>query len=163
MSLTVERLSWGFFIPIILGIFVSDFDRNSLLAFFTTDTKIRIMADQPEWRIVFYVDENGNSPVEEFLRGLDIKTRTRFTWSLEQLRIRNIQAAEPLVKHLEGKLWEVRWASDRNIYRVLYFFFTGRQIVLLHGFQKKTEKTPRREIEVAEKRMESFILRKGGE
>ena len=117
------------------------------------------MAEQPRWQIVFYVDENGDSPVEEFLRGLDSKTRTRFTWSLEQLRLRNVQASEPLVKHLEGKIWELRRASSGNIYRVLYFFFTGRQIVLLHGFQKKTEKTPRVEIAVAQKRMESYIAR----
>ena len=121
------------------------------------------MAAEPEWQIVFYIDENGNSPVEEFLEGLDRKTRTRFAWSMEQLRGRNVQASEPLVKHLEGKIWELRRASDGNIYRLLYFFFIGRQIVLLHGFQKKTEKTPRREIETAKKRMESFIKRKGGE
>jgi phage-related protein len=45
-------------------------------------------------------------------------------------------------------------------------FYTGRHIVLLHGFQKKTQKTPRREIEIAQQRMEDFIRRneqKGGE
>jgi phage-related protein len=122
------------------------------------------MTQQPVWQIVFYLDEKGNSPVEDFLRNLDTKTRTRFTWSLEQLRLRNVQASEPLVKHLEGKIWELRRASDGNIYRVLYFFFTGRQIVLLHGFQKKTEKTPRGETTLAQKRLESYIARaKGGE
>ena len=122
------------------------------------------MAQQPAWHIVFYVDENGNSPVEDFLRHLDTKTRTRFTWSLEQLRLRNVQASEPLVKHIEGKLWELRRASSGNIYRVLYFFYTGRQIVLLHGFQKKTEKTPHGEITLAQKRLESYMARaRGGE
>lgn len=120
------------------------------------------MAEQPEWQLVFYVDENGDSPVEDFLRGLDTKTRARFRWSLEQLRVRNVQASEPLVKHLEGKIWELRRAGAGNIYRVLYFFFTGQQIVLLHAFQKKTEKTPRGEIEAAHKRMESFMLRARG-
>jgi phage-related protein len=41
----------------------------------------------------------------------------------------------------------------------MYFFFTGRQIVFLSGFQKKTQKTPREEIEIAERRMEDFIRR----
>jgi phage-related protein len=122
------------------------------------------MADQPEWMIVFYIDEQGHSPVAAFLESLDLKTQARFDWSIEQLRVRNVQAGEPLVKHIDGKLWELRRASSGNIYRVLYFFHTGRQIVFLHGFQKKSQKTPRREIETAQQRLEDFLRRvEGGE
>ncbi len=121
------------------------------------------MANQPEWSIVFYTTAEGAEPVRAFLAGLDAKTQIRFAWSIEQLRVRNTQAGEPLVKHIEGKIWELRRASSGNIYRVMYFFFTGRRIVLLHGFQKKTQKTPRSEIEIAETRMADFIRRQGGE
>jgi phage-related protein len=121
------------------------------------------MAQEQQWQIVYYTDEQGNSPVEEFLRSLDAKTRARFIWSLEQLQVQNVRAREPLVKHLDGKIWELRRGSTGNIYRLLYFFFTGRNIVLVHGFQKKTQKTPRREIETAQKRMDDFIQRAGGE
>lgn len=121
------------------------------------------MPDEPEWSIEFYQDEQGQSPVREFLDGLDKKTKARFDWSIEQLRVRNVVAREPLVKHLEGKLWELRRASDGNIYRLIYFFFTGRKIVFVHGFQKKTQKTPRREIEIAQGRMEDYVERKGGD
>lgn len=65
------------------------------------------MADGSAWVVVFYIDENGYSPVREFLQSLDLKTSARFDWSIEQLRIRNIRAQEPLVRHLEGKLWEL--------------------------------------------------------
>ncbi|MDO8670767.1 MAG: type II toxin-antitoxin system RelE/ParE family toxin [Dehalococcoidia bacterium] len=109
--------------------------------------------------MVFYVEDDGTSPVEEFLTSLDAKTQRRFRWSLLQLWIRNVTAREPLARHLEGKLWELREESSTNIYRVIYFFFAGRQIVLLHGFQKKTQKTPRQEIDVAGKRMERFARR----
>lgn len=115
-----------------------------------------------DWQIAFYLDERGNSPVEDFLDALDEKTQVRFAWSIEQLRQRNLQAKAPLVKPLDGKLWEIREESRGNIYRVLYFFFTGRQIVLVHGFQKKTQKTPRREIEIAQQRTDDFIRRMGG-
>lgn len=111
---------------------------------------------------MFYTDEAGNSPVGEFLESLDQKTQARFIWSIEQLRVRNVQATEPLVKHIEGKLWELRRASSGNIYRVMYFFFTERKIVLVHGFQKKTQKTPRSEIAIAEQRMTDFIKREEG-
>lgn len=121
------------------------------------------MGNENEWSVVFYVENEGKSPVKEFLENLDIKTQARFAWSIEQLRIRNIQAREPLVKHLEGKVWELREESKTNIYRITYFFFTGKKIVFLHGFQKKTQKTPRKEIEIALKRFNDFTLIQGGE
>jgi len=120
------------------------------------------MADE-QWAIEFYTDEQGNSPVREFLKTLDKKTKARFNWSIEELRIRNITAREPLVKHLEGKIWELRRASSGNIYRLLYFFFVGKRIVFVHGLQKKTQKTPRKEIETAIARMEAYIEGEGGE
>ena len=80
--------------------------------------------------------------------------------------MRNVQAREPLVKHLEDKLWELREESRTNIYRIIYFFYTGRRIVFLHGFQKKTQKTPKKELELARARYEDFLNREeenGGE
>lgn len=127
-----------------------------------TYTKKSIMMADEDWRLVFYLDENGNSPVEDFLDHLDAKTKVRFGWSLEQLRVRNVRAQAPLVKPLEGKLWELREESRGDIYRVVYFFFTGRRIVLVHGFQKKTQKTPQREIETAQERFEDFLRRTEG-
>lgn len=121
------------------------------------------MAKEQEWTIEYYLSEDGASPVQEFLATLDHKTLARFDWSIEQLKMLNVHAREPIVKHIEGKLWELRRASDGNIYRVIYFFFTGRKIVFVHGFQKKTDKTPQREIETAQKRMDDYIKRKKGE
>jgi phage-related protein len=97
------------------------------------------------------------------LKGLDQRTYARFLWSLEQLEQRNIQAREPLVRHVEGKIWELREESNTNIYRILYFFYTGRRIVLLHGFGKKTEKLPRQELALACSRLARFLEREGGE
>src|ERR1700693_4438872 len=105
-----------------------------------------------KWTTEFYVEDDGTSPIEQFLDSLDVKTRTRFRWSLEQLRVRNVQAREPLVRHLEDDLWELREESRTNIYRIVYFFFTGRRIIFLHGFQKKTPRTPRQEVELAQQR-----------
>lgn len=119
-------------------------------------TKMRMVVTD-DWKVVFYVDEQGNQPVSEFIDSLDFKTKTRFDWSIEQLRIRNVNAREPLVKHIEGKIWELREESRTNIYRLMYFFFTGKQILFLHGFQKKSAKTPRREIEIAKARLVSYL------
>ena len=119
------------------------------------------MPDESAWSVEFYLNSSGEAPVEDFLETLDLKTRARFIWSIEQLRVRNVRANAPLVRHLEGELWELREESQTNIYRVIYFFFTGRRIVLLHGFQKKTQRTPRREIETADRRQRDFLSREG--
>ncbi len=119
------------------------------------------MQTPTEWTLEFYLEANGANPVTEFLDRLDGKTRARFRWSMEQLRLRNVQARYPLVRHLEGDLWELREESQTNIYRIVYFFFTGRRIVFLHGFQKKTQRTPRRELELAQQRHREFLARKG--
>ena len=112
-----------------------------------------------EWTIEFFLEHDGTAPVAEFLDSLDSKTQARFRWSIEQLRLRNTSARAPLVKHLDGDLWELREESSTNIYRVIYVFFTGRRIVLLHGFQKKTQKTPFRELDIARRRHKDFLNR----
>ncbi len=117
---------------------------------------------EDEWTVVFYVEPSGNEPVREFLTELDLKTQARFDWSIEQLRVRNLRAHEPLVKHLEGKLWELRRESSTNVYRLLYCLLSKKRILFLHGISKKTQKTPRREIEVAHRRLANFLESEGG-
>lgn len=56
---------------------------------------------------------------------------------------------EPYVKHLQGKLWEMRLKGKSGIARSLYMTFTERRVIVLRTFVKKTQKTPRREIELA--------------
>jgi phage-related protein len=63
----------------------------------------------------------------------------------------------PYARHLTGKLWELRVPSGGQAYRVLYFAYAEHRFVLLHAFSKKTQKTPRREIDVALRRMTEFL------
>lgn len=59
---------------------------------------------------------------------------------------------EPYVKHLEGPIWEMRMRGKDGIARAAYVTATGRRVVVVHVFAKKTEKTPRRDIEMALRR-----------
>lgn len=59
---------------------------------------------------------------------------------------------EPYVKHLEGRLWEMRMRGRDGIARAAYVTATGRRVVVVRVFPKKTQKTPRREIKLALKR-----------
>ena len=63
---------------------------------------------------------------------------------------------EPHVKHLEGRLWEMRLTGRDGIARALYLTATGERVVIVRAFRKKTQKTPRREIELALKRAETL-------
>ena len=63
----------------------------------------------------------------------------------------------PHVKPLEDKLSEIRIRVDKNAYRIIYFLHTGQKFVLLHGFQKKTQKTPIKEMKLAKKYLTDFL------
>ncbi|MDA8340353.1 MAG: type II toxin-antitoxin system RelE/ParE family toxin, partial [Nitrospiraceae bacterium] len=58
------------------------------------------------------------------------------------------------------KLFEIRIKDRSNIHRIFYFAYTGKKFILLHGFTKKTDKTPQKEIAIALKRMEEYIQRR---
>jgi phage-related protein len=98
----------------------------------------------------FYQSPSGAEPVREWLQalspedrwivGTDIKD-VEFAWPL----------GEPLVASLGRGLWEVRSSITHGIARVI-FYVEGDQMVLLHGFVKKTQKTPTRDIDVALRR-----------
>lgn len=59
---------------------------------------------------------------------------------------------EPYVKHLEGSLWEMRLKGKDGIARAAYVTAMGKRVVVVHVFGKKTQKTPRREIDMALRR-----------
>jgi phage-related protein len=64
---------------------------------------------------------------------------------------------EPYVKHLEDRLWEMRLTGRSGIARTIYLTASGRRIVVLRTFVKKTEKTPKRELELARERAEEVV------
>jgi phage-related protein len=99
--------------------------------------------------------------LEDWLEAIpaDIKARIlRIVDMLLEYGPANVR--EPYVSHLQGhgRLYEIRAKGKDGIARVFYFAWHGKKIVLLHGFTKKSVKTPRREIEVAVKRMKEVIL-----
>ena len=115
------------------------------------------------WAIEYYETAGGKSPVKEFIDSLSPESKAKYIFIADLLEAYGIGVKEPYVKPLTGwrKLFEMRIKDKANIHRILYFAFTGRKFVLLHGFTKKTEKTPAREIEIAVRRMEEYLLRKG--
>lgn len=62
-----------------------------------------------------------------------------------------------ITKHIEDNIWELRPGNNR----VFYFFFDNNTFVLLHAFRKKTQKTPRKEIERAKSERDDYLAQKG--
>lgn len=95
---------------------------------------------------VTYVNEAAEAEVEALPRDL----RASFERIAGMIRVNGLERMrEPYVKHIEGKIWEMRLKGRDNIARSLYVTATGRRVTILRTFVKKTQKTPRREIEIA--------------
>ncbi|OGM28458.1 hypothetical protein A2801_00880 [Candidatus Woesebacteria bacterium RIFCSPHIGHO2_01_FULL_41_10] len=111
-----------------------------------------------DFKIIYYSDISGRKPVEEFL--LELKRANnplaeQTFKGLEKLKNRAYHK-EPLSKHIEPGLWELRIRSGTNILRILYTFSKGQVVILLHVFIKKQQRIPKREIEVARKRLKEL-------
>lgn len=90
---------------------------------------------------------------------LDDKMRAKIARAISRLEKNGTELREPFSKHLENGIFELRASFSSNTSRVLYFFFTGRAIILTNGFIKKTQKTPRSEIEKAKRYRIDYIER----
>jgi phage-related protein len=108
------------------------------------------------WEIELYKTNTGKEVVAEFLDSLPTKMKAKAFWEIDLLSIHGLALKEPYVKHIKGDLWELRIKFAGDIARIFHFYPLGRKIILLHGFIKKTDKTPKPEIETAEKRMADY-------
>jgi phage-related protein len=106
-------------------------------------------------RVVFFKTDTGNQPVREWLKelpkedcktiGVDIQT-VQFAWPV----------GKPLVDNLGDGIWEVRSRLSNRIARTL-FAVVNEEIVLLHGFIKKQQKTPADELDLAKRRKRQYL------
>jgi len=100
---------------------------------------------------------------EDFLESQTEKVQNKIYKILEVLEFQQ-QIPTRYLKHIEGTegLYETRFTLGSNIWRVFCFFDEGRLIILLNGFQKKSQKTPKSEIILAQKLMKEYFEEKGG-
>jgi phage-related protein len=104
---------------------------------------------------VFYQTPSGTEVMLDWLRGLDEADRTLIGQDLMRVQFR-WPVGMPLCRPLGGGLWEVRSDLTSNRIARLMFCFTSGKLVALHGFIKKTQKTPEADLKLARKRMNEF-------
>jgi phage-related protein len=110
--------------------------------------------------VTFYRTADGKCPVQEFLDSLPGKVVQKIVWVLRLLEDMDIVPAS-YFKKLAGTedIWECRIQFGSNAYRI-FCFFLNNSVVLTHGFVKKSQKTPAREIERAEAYRRDFFKRR---
>lgn len=118
------------------------------------------------YNIEFYETIDGISELWEFLDDLQQKAltnkdariqHTQISLYIQLLADHGTRLGEKIMKHLEEDIWELRPGHNR----VLFFYHKDDTYVLLHHFRKKTQKTPRREIDKAKAERDDWVRRKG--
>ena len=117
------------------------------------------------YTVEFYETQDGECQVWDFLEGLRIKAASnkdariqhkQASLYIELLQQNGTHMNENITKHLEDGIWELRPGNNR----VFYFFFQDDIFVLLHQFRKRSQKTPKREIEKAKRERDDYLSRK---
>jgi len=114
------------------------------------------------YNIFSYKDKNGKDSITDYLQSLadknDKDSRIKLNKIYEYIRYLSetgTRAKEPYVKHLGGEIWELRPIRDR----ILFAAWDGKSFILLHHFMKKTQKTPPREIQQAQRNLADYKKR----
>lgn len=101
--------------------------------------------------------ETLNDTVDSEVASLPPKLQARLLRLFEMVEEVGLdRIREPHVKHLEGKLWELRAKAEEGIARGIYVTVLGRRVVILHVFVKKSAKTPARSLETARDRLKGM-------
>jgi len=108
-----------------------------------------------DWEVEYYRKENGDIPVLEFLLSLNPKMRAKAFSEIELLKQHVTNLREPYVKPVKGEKYKgmfgLRVKFSTDISRIFYFTFQDNTFVLLHGFIKKSDKIPERELDRAKR------------
>src|SRR3989344_8742260 len=102
-----------------------------------------------KWRVIYYISSSGTNPVSDFLDSLDRQTQSKLLRIIVNIEEYGLLSVIPHVKKLSGTpLWEIRVLGKINV-RIIYVVSAQTRVILLHGFVKKSNKTPSKEIDTA--------------
>ena len=111
-----------------------------------------------------YEDKNGKSEVADYIKKLNTKAATskecrvnfnKIVAYMDMLEELGTRVGEPVTKHLDGEIWELRPLKNR----FLYAYYKDNRFIILHHFIKKTQKTPKHEIEQAKRNLKDYLER----
>jgi len=104
-----------------------------------------------KWQIIYYETRSGQSPVFDFIQSFEMKTRSKISNTLDLLKEYGICLGQPHSKKLTGTdLWELRILGTDNL-RIFYVAIIQKSFLLLHGINKKKQKTDIKDVRIAPK------------
>ena len=115
------------------------------------------------WSAEYVELENGKKPFLEFLNELEIDSKLQIIATIDEIiEMKNLDLIVPLSKskHLRNGIFELKLYHKNISTRSLYFFVKDKKMIFTHGFIKKTNKTPKSEIDKAEKYRKYYLLNK---
>jgi len=110
-------------------------------------------------KVIYYEDEENVRPVEEFINGLDSKTKIKVSARITLLQEQWQELRRPYVDFLQGGLYELRVVLFGNQVRVIYAYMFKDYIILLHAFHKRSDEVSQEDISKARERMADFQKR----
>lgn len=114
------------------------------------------MCTAPTLTVRFFRTSSGNEPVREWLKGMNREDRKMIGEDIKLVQFR-WPLGMPLVRKMEAELWEVRSKLDNRKIARTFFSVKNKEMILLHGFIKKSRKTPQKEIELARTRKNQWF------
>jgi len=108
-----------------------------------------------KWKILFYRTASGREPVKEFINKLADKNQAKILHHIDLLKQYGLSLRQPYLKRVSGtsKLWELR----PGVYRIFLSAFPQSKILLVHMIIKKSQKTPKKDLKLAEKRLKEYL------
>lgn len=116
------------------------------------------------FKVIFYEEKNGKSPVADYLDQLNSKAQTdkdsrirlgKILRYISLLEMYGTRVGLPSSRHIEGDIWELRPMNDR----FFYAYWENNTFVILHQYVKQSRKAPRQEIEQAKRNLEDYLER----
>jgi phage-related protein len=114
------------------------------------------MNTEPILTVFFFCSETGREPVRDWLREMEKDDRKAIGEDIKLVQFR-WPLGIPLVRKIEADLWEVRSRLEKGRISRLFFTVYGDKIILLHGFIKKSPKTPNQELKLALSRKNQWL------
>lgn len=101
-----------------------------------------------DWEILYY-----NEKVQMAIDAWPVGIRAYYARITERMLVFGPHLGEPFTRSMGGKLFEIRAKGKEGIGRAFFCTLAGQRIIILHEYIKKTQKTPKKELEIARKRM----------
>jgi phage-related protein len=117
------------------------------------------------WGVSYYEEEDDTIPVRDFIASLPKKHIAKALWEIQLLATFGTSLRMPYTESIKGErykgLWELRIQQGSDISRIFYYLSVENTFILLHGFLKKTQRTPTQEPETALHYKEDYVRRFG--